>query len=83
VTQASDAPSERRFPVQRNSHSHPPTGVSSIPWSLAERVYEDYAYLYGRAQSLERLAERHGFGWEEMIWIQYEAAERRAKHDRH
>ncbi|MBE4747763.1 hypothetical protein G4177_06165 [Corallococcus sp. ZKHCc1 1396] len=34
----------------------------SIPWSLAERAYADYSRRYGTSQSLERLAERGGFG---------------------
>jgi hypothetical protein len=43
----------RRFPVQH---------AGMIPWELAERAYATYARLFGRSQSLERLAERAGFG---------------------
>lgn len=45
---------ERQFPMQDG----PP-----IPWSLAERIYEVYREMYGNDQSLERLAQRGGFGW--------------------
>ena len=40
-----------------------------IPWSLAEEIYEKYHVLY-HEQTLERLAERGGFGWEEVkhLW---------------
>lgn len=43
-----------------------------IPWWLAERVYEVYALLYpscARDQSLERMAERGGFGWGEVAFM--------------
>lgn len=33
-----------------------------IPWSVAERAYEVYSKRYGTGQSLERLAQRGGFG---------------------
>lgn len=41
----------------------------AIPWWLAEIVYEGYVALYGDSQSLERLAERGGFGWGEVAMI--------------
>lgn len=55
---------ERMFPIQsqRGAKAHP----LSIPWSVAELAYSVYAGLYGRSQSLERLAERGGFGPGEM-----------------
>lgn len=40
---------------------------SSIPWWLAEIAHKHYVQLYGNCQSLERLAERGGFGREELI----------------
>ena len=43
----------RRFPIQ---------GGSTVSWAAAERAYESYVMCYGRDQSLERLAERGGFG---------------------
>lgn len=56
-----DAPqiAEKLFPVQRY-------GGKSIPWSVAEKAYEVYSRKYGSSQSLERLAERGGFGVGEM-----------------
>lgn len=48
---------ERRFPMQNGP---------SIPWSLAEVIYAGYSALFGSSQSLERLAERGGFGWREV-----------------
>ena len=52
--------SEKLFPMQRGP---------KIPWPLAENIYEAYAALHGRQQSLERLAERGGFGWGEVAVI--------------
>jgi len=40
-----------------------------IPWWLAEEAYEYYSKLYGTSQSLERLAERGGFGREELLCL--------------
>lgn len=51
------AVSGRQFPVQ---------GWGNIPWSIAEEAYAQYAQKFGTSQSLERLAERGGFGIEEM-----------------
>lgn len=48
---------ERWFPMQNGP---------AIPWKLAELLYAGYSALYGTEQSLERLAERHGFGWSEI-----------------
>jgi hypothetical protein len=56
---------DRMFPLQT---SRPPAkpGPTSIPWAIAEKAYAAYAQQYGKSQSLERLAERGGFGWCEM-----------------
>lgn len=70
------APPERRFPIQAGPRSlrwraggpiAEPAG--SVPWSVAERAYAAYAARYGRSQSLDRLAERGGFGHSEMDWL--------------
>lgn len=37
-----------------------------IPWALAEEIYRVYVALFDTRQSLERLAERGGFGWAEV-----------------
>lgn len=55
---------EALFPIQRESGVKPhPT---RIPWSVAELAYAGYSAENGRGQSLERLAERHGFYPSEM-----------------
>lgn len=46
-----DPPDERPFPIQDGQ-------VRAIPWGLAEILYP----AYGHDQTLERLAERGGFG---------------------
>lgn len=58
---------ERTFPIQRNYSRKPfkPYPLR-IPWSVAELAYSVYAGRYGTSQSLERLAERGGFGDGEM-----------------
>jgi len=40
---------------------------STIPWWLAEIAYEEYSRVYGKTQSIERLAERGGFCREELV----------------
>ena len=47
---------ERPFPIQQSE---------PVPWSYAERAYRTYSARFGIQQSLERLAERGGFGLEE------------------
>ena len=54
-------PTERRFPLLSDKGN-----IGSIPWWVAEQAYMVYADKYGDEQSLERLAERGGFGIEEM-----------------
>jgi hypothetical protein len=41
----------------------------TIPWWLAEQAYYVYSKKFGSSQSLERLAERGGFGRNELIWL--------------
>lgn len=54
----------KMFPIQteRGAPPHP----LLIPWHIAELAYSVYASRYGTSQSLERLAERGGFGPSEM-----------------
>ncbi|GAA2867023.1 hypothetical protein GGQ99_001347 [Aminobacter niigataensis] len=47
-----------RAPVQGYS--------AGIPWSLHLRAWDVYAKKYGRSQTAERLAERGGFGTQEL-----------------
>lgn len=41
----------------------------TIPWWLAEEAYKSYVRQFGNSQSLERLAERGGFGREELLTL--------------
>lgn len=58
----------RPFPVQaehgRPNESFPRT---MIPWWVAEIAHEEYAKYHN--QSLERIAERGGFGWMELVLL--------------
>jgi hypothetical protein len=61
-----------RFPILGGSgwdytKEHYPR--SYIPWWLAEEAYKSYSKKYGTDQSLKRLAERGGFGREELITL--------------
>lgn len=60
----------KRFPMQDGP---------DIDWTTAEKIYEIYSGLYGTGQSLERLAERGGFGWEEVALLVKERKIRRQK----
>jgi hypothetical protein len=52
-----DASGSRRFPMLEGM---------SVDWQTAREIYRLYSCLYGTDQSLERLAERGGFGWSEV-----------------
>lgn len=58
---AQPAPGVRMFPML---HDEP-----KIPWTLAEYIYEMYSTLHGKQQTLERIAERGGFGWAEIPFM--------------
>ena len=47
----------KMFPIQRSD---------PIPWSVAETAYTAYVARYGSQQTLARLADRGGFGIDEM-----------------
>ena len=63
----------RPFPIQCWSYRHECGEMihvfpSTIPWWLAEEAYKQYVNLFGYyTQSLERIAERGGFGNEELV----------------
>jgi hypothetical protein len=57
--------SERRAPVQANRQLGKPAGT--IAWSEHLEAYADYAKRYGTDQSAERLAERGGFCYGELV----------------
>ena len=64
----------RPFPIQRDSdwnslgemEHHPPC---TIPWWLAEEAYAWYSKCFGTSQSLQRLADRGGFGRKELLML--------------
>jgi hypothetical protein len=51
----------------------------TIPWWLAEVAYDFYVGKFGHGQSLETLAQRGGFGREELIWYLRRELPRREK----
>lgn len=56
--------SERRFPIQGvETYTGKP---ASIPWEMAEEIYKEYSAQFS-GQTLERMAERGGFGVYEAI----------------
>lgn len=77
------ADTARVFPIQDDyrqrrwgsQHVH---GPRSIPWERAAQAYVAYSTMYGTLQSLERMAERGGFGWYEFLslHIAWQAMER-------
>ncbi|HDZ14171.1 hypothetical protein LCGC14_2811190 [marine sediment metagenome] len=56
------------FPIQ-GELGRPRIKSSSIPWWLAKIAYEHYVKLFGKDQSLERIAERGGFGRDELLML--------------
>ena len=54
----------RPFPIQGEGHHIAPC---TVPWWLAQEAYAYYSSRFGREQSLERIAERGGFGREELV----------------
>ncbi len=72
----------RGFPIQGEVRMAL-TGVAervggfSIPWSVAEVAYRSYRDKWGRGnQSLERLAQRGGFGRDELLELLAHAADK-------
>ena len=64
----------RPFTIQAGKPYRDKTGkmiypkCSTIPWWLAKEAYQHYQHKYGgNAQSLEKLAERGGFGRGELL----------------
>ena len=63
---------ERRFPVQKQE-------FVDVKWETAQLAYTEYALQHGRKQSLDRLAERGGFGDLEMINLLVDLIKRQGK----
>lgn len=70
---------ERMFPIQGEhfpgdvglvtpaSKPHVQRPAGQVPWGIAELAYAEYVKVQGYGQSLEKLAERGGFGWTELV----------------
>ncbi len=60
---------DRPFPIQGDGFVRGKGEVPAtvIPWWLPEIAYEHYVKRWGNDQSLERLAERGGFGRTELV----------------
>ena len=52
--------------VDRVSRRFPMLDGPDIDWTTAEKIYIMYKALYTNNQTLERIAERGGFGWGEV-----------------
>lgn len=65
----------RPFPIRAARSCRDAAGAvfyprkSTIPWWLAEQAYAYYAERFGNQQSLERIAERGGFGRQELVCL--------------
>lgn len=62
-----DENTERRAPVQRNLKHNKPAGT--IEWSEHLEVYAKYAAKHGTSQSADRIAERSGFCYGELVFF--------------
>jgi hypothetical protein len=78
----------RPFPIQggnetekRGQQSRYRYAPCTVPWWLAEVAYESYVKSGGRGQSLERLAERGGFGRYELVGLIRREFEYRGKNE--
>ena len=58
----------KRFPLQAYAYTARSKPIT-IPWKFAEEASKEYSSQFGKGQSLERLAERGGFGAEEIIML--------------
>lgn len=61
--------SEDPFPIQGGHVGRQEFRRTHIPWWLARVAYKEYSDRFGTDQSLERLAERGGFGRGELLML--------------
>lgn len=60
----------RRAPVQGDPRREPNGhGPGTITWHEHLQVWSAYAQKYGTQQSAERMAERGGFGYGEIVYL--------------
>lgn len=64
---------KKRVPLQVKIKKNEPV---TIPEELARLAYEQYSYLFGNDQSFERIHERGGFGYIEVICLLADLLER-------
>jgi hypothetical protein len=63
---------EKMFPIQSDTTRERPYETlpsSEVPWWLAKVAWAVYESKYGKSQSMERMAERGGFGRGEFLWL--------------
>jgi hypothetical protein len=65
MTQQNEMP--RRAPVQGDYRRVGTRVPGTIAWAEHLEAFESYAARYGRSQSAERIAERGGFGYLELV----------------
>jgi len=64
-----DAAQPRRAPVQGEPLRRPRRAPGTIDWAEHEEVWRAYSAKYGESQSAERIAERGGFGYDEIALL--------------
>jgi hypothetical protein len=57
-----------RAPVQAD-HSRKGHAAGTVPWNVHEQAWQQYAALGHGRQSVERIAERGGFGYDEIACL--------------
>lgn len=60
---------DRPFPIQGEGVGHDRKERTYIPWWLAEEAYAEYVRRFGNQQTLQRLADRGGFGRDELLML--------------
>lgn len=68
-TKAESGREVRRAPVQgiRDRRGHVVKPAGTVEWSEHVEAWHAYAKRYGTQQSAQRIAERHGFDYEELV----------------
>ncbi len=56
----------KEFPLQASRRKGTQPGPLSVPWAVADKAWQAYHQKWHSDQSVERLAQRGGFGWCEM-----------------
>ncbi len=67
--------------IDKLSRRFPMLDGPDIDWITAEEIYVLYLSLYGNDQTLEKIAERGGFGWSETSHMVAEYRKKRGKNE--